>query len=98
MSTPSSERPARRRLLVRGRVQGVGFRYAVATEAHRIGGLRGFVRNLDDGSVEVECEGDPRAVQELAGFLGRGPPLASVKEVVEIEPGGRELPEFRITG
>jgi acylphosphatase len=79
----------RRRVVVRGRVQGVGFRYYANAEAARLG-VAGFVRNLDDGSVEVEIEGDRDAVAKLVDWARSGPPSAIVEsaEVTEREPAG----------
>ena len=71
------------RAVVRGRVQGVGFREAAVAEAGRLGAL-GWVRNRDDGSVLVHAEGPEGAVEELVEFLEKGPPGARV-ESVEVE-------------
>lgn len=71
------------RAVVRGRVQGVGFREATVAEAHRLGVL-GWVRNAEGGTVAVHAEGPERAVEQLAEFLGEGPPAALV-EAVEVE-------------
>ena len=82
--------------LIEGRVQGVGFRYWAAEQARRLG-LRGWVRNRPDGSVEAEAAGAPEALEEFARLLRQGPPSARVARVVE-RPSG-ELPdgqEFRI--
>jgi acylphosphatase len=68
------------RFLVSGRVQGVGFRWFVMREAQRLG-LRGFARNLRDGSVEVVASGTPVALAALERALGRGPALAQVDRV-----------------
>ena len=65
---------------VSGRVQGVGFRQSTAAEAVRLG-LSGWVRNLDDGGVEVSFEGDPAAVRALANWLEGGPPQSVVTEL-----------------
>ena len=65
------------RFLVEGRVQGVGFRAATRAEAVRLG-LRGHARNLADGRVEVVAAGADEAVDALARWLRRGPPLARV--------------------
>jgi acylphosphatase len=65
---------------VHGRVQGVAFRAHTAREADALG-LRGFVRNCRDGTVEVIAQGDPAAVEALIAFLQRGPRLASVERV-----------------
>ncbi len=69
---------------VYGRVQGVFFRASTRREAERLG-LRGWVRNLADGSVEVHYEGAPEALRALDRWLAKGPPLARVDRV-EIEP------------
>jgi acylphosphatase len=71
---------AARRFLVQGEVQGVGFRWFVAREAQRLG-LRGFVRNLKDGSVEVIAAGTAEALAALERALGAGPRLARVARV-----------------
>ncbi len=72
----------RRRLIVRGRVQGVFFRGATLRRAEQLG-LAGFVRNLPDGAVEAVVEGPPDRVEELIDFCRAGPPAASVLEVEE---------------
>ena len=66
--------------IVTGIVQGVGFRYHTRDEAVRLG-LRGLVRNLDDGSVEVVAEGAEEALRQLVTWLGRGPRSARVDHV-----------------
>jgi acylphosphatase len=75
------------RVIVRGDVQGVGFRAATAHEARRLG-VTGWVRNLIDGSVEVHAEGQPAVVDSLITWLRRGPSLARVTgiEVDEAQP------------
>ncbi len=60
---------------VTGRVQGVFFRGSVEEEARALG-LRGWVRNVTDGSVEAVAEGDRESVERLVAFCRRGPPLA----------------------
>jgi acylphosphatase len=79
----------RRRVVVRGNVQGVGFRYYANAEAARLG-IAGFVRNRDDGSVEAEAEGDPDLVASFVDWARTGPPSANVEsaEVTECEPAG----------
>jgi acylphosphatase len=71
---------ARARILVSGQVQGVFFRQSTADEARRLG-LAGFVRNLPDGRVEAEAEGERAAVEALARWCRRGPPAARVDDV-----------------
>jgi DNA ligase D-like protein (predicted 3'-phosphoesterase) len=72
------------RAVVRGRVQGVGFRDAAVRRARENGAL-GWVRNAEDGSVAVHAEGTEAAVDELLEFLREGPPGAEVEDV-EVEP------------
>ncbi len=66
--------------VVHGRVQGVGFRFFVYHHARALG-LRGFVRNLADGSVEVYAEGARAALEDLRRLLGEGPSAAVVTRV-----------------
>lgn len=68
------------RFLVKGRVQGVGFRWFVMREAGRLG-LRGYARNLADGSVEVVAAGPVAALEDLERALRTGPALARVDHV-----------------
>jgi len=65
-------------------VQGVGFRYFVEQSAQALG-VRGWVRNVDDGSVEVYAMGTPAQLSELAGLLWKGPRWAEVRGVDEAE-------------
>jgi acylphosphatase len=66
--------------LVRGRVQGVAFRYSACHEAQRLG-LTGWVRNTQDGDVEVFAEGPRGKLDALLHWLHRGPPSARVDSV-----------------
>ena len=79
-----------RRFIVRGRVQGVGFRY-FAIRAARQSGVVGTVRNLPDGAVEAIAEGSVKAVAELREALERGPSYSHVTQVdeTEVQPSGR---------
>jgi DNA ligase D-like protein (predicted 3'-phosphoesterase) len=70
------------RLIVRGEVQGVGFRYATVDRARELG-VMGWVRNGEDGEVRVHAEGSDAAVDELVAFLAEGPPGARVAAVDE---------------
>jgi acylphosphatase len=63
--------------IVKGEVQGVGFRWAVQRQASRLG-LTGYAENLPDGSVRVEAEGDPDRLDLLEAFLHQGPQWAEV--------------------
>ena len=69
-----------RHLLVHGVVQGVGFRWALAAQADGAG-VRGWVRNRPDGTVEAHLEGDPAAVQSVAEWAQVGPRYARVSHV-----------------
>jgi len=69
------------RFLVGGRVQGVFFRASTRQQALQLG-LRGVARNLPDGRVEVQAAGAESAIDALAQWLRRGPPMA---EVVSVE-------------
>lgn len=69
-----------RRLVVRGRVQGVGYRDA-AVQAAFTCGVAGWVRNLADGAVEAWVQGAPEAVERFIVWSWRGPPLARVADV-----------------
>lgn len=78
-----------RHLFVRGRVQGVGFRWHTRAEAVALG-LAGWVRNLPDGRVEAWVEGEPAALERFLVWIRRGPPAARVDalEIVEATPAG----------
>lgn len=68
------------RFVVHGRVQGVGFRWFVWREAERLT-LRGVVRNLRDGSVEVIAAGSEEGLEALERALAQGPAMAEVERV-----------------
>ncbi len=84
------------RAVVRGRVQGVNFRYYTQRSAGQLG-LYGWVRNQADGSVEVVAEGPRPKLEQLLTFLRRGPPSAQVDEVkVDWSPAQADCVEFEI--
>ncbi|HEY6972484.1 MAG TPA: acylphosphatase [Candidatus Angelobacter sp.] len=87
-----------KRYIVRGRVQGVGFRWFVEHEARQLG-VNGWVRNNVDGAVEVFAIGNEQQLATLKQRLQRGPRAARVDEVQEIpaEPIAG-LNTFRIEG
>lgn len=87
-----------KRYLVSGAVQGVGFRYFTQHAAAKLH-LRGYVRNLRDGRVEILASGPPEQLAELRAQLERGPRFASVREVREEEaaPDERFARDFVIT-
>lgn len=87
-----------RRFVVRGRVQGVGFRWFVEREAHILG-IAGWVRNNSDGSVEVLAQGTRDRLLGLRSRLREGPRAARVDAVEESEARmGPAVNSFRIEG
>jgi acylphosphatase len=87
-----------RRFLVRGRVQGVGFRWFVEREAHILG-VAGWVRNNADGSVEILAQGTRDQLSGLRSRLRQGPRAARVDGVEESESQPVSgLSSFRIEG
>ena len=84
-----------RRYIVRGRVQGVGFRWYVQQAANAIG-VKGFTRNLDDGSVEVYAIGSVEQLSDLCGRLWTGPRMSDVRGVDEEEAVLEKASSFRI--
>jgi acylphosphatase len=79
----------RKHVIVHGTVQGVGFRYWTRAEAQRLG-VRGWVRNRLDGTVEAELEGSRAHVDAMMDWLQHGPDYASVSgiDAVDIDPQG----------
>jgi acylphosphatase len=86
--------------LIQGRVQGVGFRWFVHREASELE-LRGWVRNTEDGHVEVVAAGEPADLDELRASLRRGPRGSRVDRVIEHvleESEAQKLEAFQIEG
>lgn len=83
------------RLLVHGRVQGVGYRSWLASEARRRS-LRGWVRNRRDGTVEAEIEGEAGAVVQMIAACRQGPPAASVGDIEVSEVAGSGEAGFEV--
>ena len=87
-----------KRLLIAGRVQGVGYRDSLRAEARRRG-IGGWVRNLSDGRVEALLEGPEKAVLAAIEWARHGPPLAKV-DAVEVETPVdetvRQYPRFEV--
>jgi acylphosphatase len=71
-------------MIVRGMVQGVGFRWATEREATKLG-VRGYVRNLPNGDVEIVAEGRRDAVDRLIAWAKYGPSGSRVEDVVVTE-------------
>jgi acylphosphatase len=95
----SSEKPIQaRRYIVRGRVQGVGFRWFVEREAHLLG-IAGWVRNNHDGSVEIQAQGTRDQLSGLHSRLREGPRAARV-DAVDVSDASpvQGLSSFRIEG
>ena len=84
-----------RRYVVRGHVQGVGYRYFATHSASRIG-VTGYVRNLDNGNVEVYAVGSAQQLSELAAALHQGPRWADVRGVEEQEAAVQQYASFEI--
>ena len=86
--------------LVKGRVQGVGFRWFVHREAAELG-LRGWVRNTDQGHVEIVAAGEPELLEELKTALRKGSRGSRVDAIIEdelAEGEGAQLGPFEIEG
>ena len=86
--------------LIRGRVQGVGFRWFVHREASELD-LRGWVRNTEDGDVEVVASGSAEELADLRASLRRGPRGSRVDNLIEHyldDNEASELSSFRIDG
>jgi acylphosphatase len=85
-----------KRWFIRGRVQGVGYRYFAQRAAVELG-LTGYTRNLDDGRVEVYAVGPAAKLGEFAGMLYRGPRWGEVRGIEEQEAAVQEYGTFRIS-
>jgi acylphosphatase len=81
--------------LVRGRVQGVGYRDFAQRTAAALG-LTGYARNLDDGRVEVYAAGPPDKLSGLSAALRKGPRFSDVRGVEEQEAAPRHYSDFQI--
>jgi acylphosphatase len=93
---PSEALMMRKRIVVRGRVQGVGFRYAAVNQARRLG-LNGWARNAHDGSVEIVAEGPAADLDAFVAWCHQGPPAAHVTSVEHAEePHDQPLGQFGV--
>jgi acylphosphatase len=86
---------SRRRVVARGRVQGVFFRDATQREARRAG-VAGWVTNRSDGAVEAVFEGDDEAVERMVDFVRSGPGHADVEDVEASEEQPEGLSGFEV--
>lgn len=84
-----------RRFFIRGRVQGVGFRWFVERAAHSLS-LRGYARNLADGRVEVYAVGSADGIKQLTPLLAQGPAQSEVLGIEEMEAAVEAVSGFRI--
>ena len=87
----------RRRVVVRGYVQGVGFRYSAAAAA-RTRDVTGWVRNRPDSAVEAVFEGEPDAVEGMVQWCERGPRGAEVDEIDVFDEPPEGLQRFEVRG
>ena len=84
------------RLIISGRVQGVFFRFNTKKEAQHLG-LKGYVKNLSDATVEVVAEGPKEQLEKLAAFCKKGTSAASVEDVKMLkEPFQNEFSGFDV--
>ncbi len=81
--------------IVGPRVQGIGFRYFIWERANRLG-VKGYVKNLYDGSVEVEAHGNDKAVEKLIEYIKEGPQMAIIENVIVNEIPPKEYTDFSI--
>ena len=84
-----------RRYVVRGHVQGVGYRAFARVHAQALG-VTGTVRNLDDGTVEVIAQGNKEQLDAFAGYLHRGPRFGDIHGVTETEAGPIRARDFTV--
>ena len=85
----------RRRVVVEGRVQGVGYRESCRRQAERLG-LSGWVRNRADGSVEAAFEGPPESVDAVVAWCREGPRWAAVRSVAVYDEDPEGQAGFRV--
>ncbi|MBO2533706.1 acylphosphatase [Planifilum fulgidum] len=86
----------RKRIVVHGRVQGVGFRYHVYQQALRLG-IHGWVKNLPDGTVEIDAEGPASRMEPFVEAVKKGSPASKVThlDIRDAEPAGFQQFEIR---
>lgn len=84
------------KIIINGTVQGVFFRNFVKEQADKLG-LKGFVRNLDNGDVEIIAEGDGAAVEQMIDICKKGPKFAQIRNVtMEERKYSGEYTEFKV--
>ncbi|MFP4620545.1 MAG: acylphosphatase [Bacteroidales bacterium] len=82
-------------ITIKGRVQGVGFRFSTVREAERLG-ITGFVENRMNGTVYIEAEGEPEALNKLVNWCWKGPATAGVENVITQEIPVQNFKRFRV--
>lgn len=93
---PEDHKWRRVRVIISGRVQGVYFRHFTKVKASELG-VRGWVKNLDDGRVEAVFEGDPGSVRAMVDWCHHGPPTARVDSVeITFEDYRGDFTGFRV--
>lgn len=84
------------RVIIQGTVQGVFFRQFVKENADKMG-LRGFVRNLSDGNVEIVVEGEGETIERFLGVMRKGPEHSQIRNmIVEEKKWSGDFNEFKI--
>ena len=84
------------KIQIQGYVQGVGFRYATRKIADQLG-IKGFVRNMPDGSVYIEAEGTEKGVEDFIGWCRVGPSHAEIRSVSVQEGEMKNYKRFEVT-
>ena len=82
-------------LVIKGRVQGVGYRYSAKVKAESMD-IRGSVQNLRDGSVFVTAQGEKEALDNFVRWCYKGPPDAIVRNIEKVQGKTEEFSEFRV--
>ncbi|MBN2273390.1 MAG: acylphosphatase [Bacteroidales bacterium] len=82
-------------ILIQGFVQGVGFRYSAVKAAHQFD-IKGFVKNMQDGSVYIEAEGSESKVEEFIMWCHSGPPMAHIRSVSILDGPLMQFRHFKI--
>ena len=82
-------------ITIRGKVQGVGFRFSAVNKAQKLG-LKGFVKNKMDGAVYIEAEAEPEQLNEMVNWCWQGPPSARVDDVTKQEIPVRDYARFGV--
>lgn len=82
-------------ITIRGKVQGVGFRFSAVNKAQQLG-LKGFVKNKMDGTVYIEAEGEADQLNEMVNWCWQGPPSARVDDIIKQQIPLRDYTRFGV--